>query len=77
MAKGQWADGFKNPPKWLAPAYLVSAILFTWFVVNRAEQGKDWGGTAIFALLFWVKAFLFWYQRRKVSRSQQAEPGKG
>jgi hypothetical protein len=67
MAKEQW---WENPPKWLVAAYLVAAILFTGLMVNRAVQGRNWGGIAIFAFLFWLKAGLFWYQRWKAAKSQ-------
>jgi uncharacterized membrane protein (DUF4010 family) len=74
MAKGQWWESYKNPPKWLVLLYLVSAILFSWLMVNRVVQGRNWGVIAPFAFLFWFKAGLFWHQRRRMAKSQELRP---
>ena len=75
---GQWWEQLKNPPKWLAPTYLVTAILTTGLAVFYVMRGRDWFGfPGLFALYFWFNAWGNWYQRRKVSDSHWAQPNKG
>ena len=75
---GQWWEQLKNPPKWVAPAYLVTAILTTGLTVFYVVRDRDWFVfPGFFALFFWFNAWGNWYQRGKVSDSQRLQPDKG
>jgi len=67
---GQWWEQLKNPPKWVAPAYLVLAVLMAGFLVFQVVRGRDWGISAILTFLFLFQAWANWHQRRKVAKSQ-------
>ena len=75
MAKEQWWEQFKNPPKWIAPAYLVLAIVATGWLASDVVRGKDWYWSAVFTFFFGFHAWGNWYQRRKVTDSQELQPG--
>ena len=70
MAKGQWWESLKNPPKWVAPAYLALTVLMTGLLVYKVVQGRDWFVTALLVLVFGFNAWGNWYQRRKIAKSQ-------
>lgn len=70
MAKGQWWEQLKNPPKWVAPAYLVGAITMAGWLIYEAVRGKEWFMPALLVLVFGFNAWANWYQRRKVADSQ-------
>ena len=73
MAKGQWWEQLKNPPKWVAPAYLVLAITMGGFVVYKVVRGGEWFIFLMLFLVFGFNAWANWYQRRKVAKSQNLQ----